>query len=100
MTTQPFRAIVVCTLLSVVGLLAVPSAASGQITLEKPGARRPAVPSKPRLAPLDEAQWTDVHKQLVAKYVGGGRMDNGLRTLLNLPDLFNGVMPFTNYLSA
>jgi alkylhydroperoxidase family enzyme len=27
-------------------------------------------------------------------------MDNGLRTLLNVPDLFNGVMPFTNYLST
>jgi alkylhydroperoxidase family enzyme len=52
------------------------------------------------VAPLDESQWTEVHKQLVAKYVGGGRMDNGLRTLLNVPDLFNGVMPFTNYLSA
>jgi alkylhydroperoxidase family enzyme len=75
-------------------------AAAGQTTVESPGARRPAAPSRPRLAPLDESQWTDVHKQLVAKYVGGGRMDNGLRTLLNVPDLFNGVMPYTNYLST
>jgi alkylhydroperoxidase family enzyme len=76
-----------------------PPAAAGQTTVESPGARRPAAPSRPRLAPLEESQWTDVHRQLVVKFVGGGRMDNGLRTLLNLPDLFNGVMPYTNYLS-
>jgi 4-carboxymuconolactone decarboxylase len=100
MTIKPFRVAVACTLLSAVGWLAMPPAALAQTTLEKPGARRPAVPSRPRLAPLDETEWSDAQKALVAKYVGGGRMDNGLRTLLNVPELFNGIMPFTNYLSA
>ena len=100
MTTKPFRGAVACSLLFVAGYLTSPPSAHGQTSLERPGARRPNAPSRPRLAPLDESQWTDVHKQLVAKYVGGGRMDNGLRTLLNVPDLFNGVMPYTNYLSA
>jgi 4-carboxymuconolactone decarboxylase len=100
MTTKPFRTAVVSSLLLVAGLLAAPPDVLGQTTLEKPGARRPPVPSRPRLAPLDEADWTDAHKQLVAKYVGAGRMDNGLRTLLNVPDLFNGVMPYTIYLST
>jgi 4-carboxymuconolactone decarboxylase len=98
MTTTRCRT--ACSLFFLLGALVAPASVRAQTTLEKPGARRPAAPSRPRLAPLDESQWTEVHKQLVAKYVGGGRLDNGLRTLLNLPDLFNGVMPYTNYLSA
>src|SRR4029079_2172755 len=38
-----------------------------QSAIEPPGARRPDPPSKPRIAPLPEGQWTDTHRQLVAK---------------------------------
>jgi alkylhydroperoxidase family enzyme len=72
-------------------------ARSGRV--ERPGARRPVAPTRPRIAPLPEAQWTDEHRQLVAKYARGGRADNGLQTLLRLPALVDAVMPFTNYLT-
>jgi alkylhydroperoxidase family enzyme len=75
------------------------AAADAQSTVAMPGSRQPAAPAKPRIAPLPESQWTDVHKQLVAKYAPGGSADNALRTLLQLPELVDGVMPYTNYLS-
>jgi alkylhydroperoxidase family enzyme len=46
-----------------------------------------------------EAQWNDAQRQLVARHVIGGRPDNGVRTLLNLPELADAVMPYTNYLT-
>lgn len=70
----------------------------GQWTLDQPGARQPVAPSAPRVPPLPEASWTDVQKQLVAKHVPNGRMDNAFKTLLTVPELFDGVMPYTNYL--
>jgi alkylhydroperoxidase family enzyme len=70
-----------------------------QATVDPPGARRVAALSKPRIAPLPEAQWTDVHRQLVAKFGRDGRADNGFKTLLQLPELAAGVMPYTIYLS-
>ena len=36
---------------------------------EAPGSRQPAAPAKPRIAPVLEAQWNDVQRQLVAKHV-------------------------------
>jgi 4-carboxymuconolactone decarboxylase len=80
-------------------LAAIATAAPAQTTVEPPGGRRPNALSKPRIAPLPEAQWTDVHRQLVTKFVPGGRPDNGFRTLLNLPESVEGVMPYTVYLS-
>ena len=70
-----------------------------QATIEAPGARRPLAPSKPRITPLPEAEWTEVQRGLAAKYGANGRADNALRTLLHSPDLVDGVMPYTNYLS-
>src|SRR5262245_26699965 len=74
--------------------------AVAQSTVAMPGSRQPAAPPKPRIAPLPESQWTDVHKQLVAKYLQGGAADNAFKTLLQLPELVDGVMPYTNYLSG
>lgn len=64
---------------------------------EAPGARRPATLSSPRLSPLSEAQWTDVHKGIVAKYAANGRPGNALRTLLHIPDLADNLMSFQAY---
>jgi hypothetical protein len=64
-----------------------------QAMTEAPGAHRPVAPSKPRIAPLPEAEWTDVHRQQIAKYSRDGRADNALRTLMNLPEFVDGVMP-------
>lgn len=72
---------------------------TAQSRIEPPGSRRPQPPSQPRVAPLPEARWTETHRQLVAKYARDGRADNALRTLLNVPEIVDGVMPYTNYLA-
>jgi alkylhydroperoxidase family enzyme len=72
--------------------------AGAQWTLEPPGARQPVALKAPRIAPVAEGQWTDLQKQLVARYSPDGRADNALKTLLNLPELVDAVMPYTNYL--
>ena len=50
-------------------------------------------------APLSDAQWTDERRQLVAKYLPGGRAGNGIRTLFNVPELVDGMMPFQDYIT-
>ena len=73
---------------------------ASQAIPDRPGGARPAKLSKPRVAPLPESQWTDVHKQLVAKYLASGeRAGNGIKTLLNIPELVDGMMPFQNYIT-
>ena len=84
--------------LSVAALISAVGTSAGQWTLDPPGARQPVAPAVARIAPVPEAQWNDVQKQLVAKYALNGRADNALKTLLNLPELVDGVMPYTNYL--
>ncbi len=66
---------------------------------DRPGAVRPARLSSPRLAPLAEGQWTDVHKNIVAKYAADGRSGNALRTLLHIPTLADSFLSFPAYLS-
>jgi 4-carboxymuconolactone decarboxylase len=82
--------------LAVIGRGAVPAIA--QWVLEPPGAHQPIALKVPRVVPVPEGQWTDGQKQLVAKYAPNGRADNALKTLLNLPELVDAVMPYTNYL--
>jgi 4-carboxymuconolactone decarboxylase len=72
---------------------------SGEALPDRPGGTRPVPLSKPRVAPLPEAQWTDTHKQLVAKYLPDGRPGNSFKTLLNVPELVDGTMPFHNYVT-
>jgi 4-carboxymuconolactone decarboxylase len=72
--------------------------APAQWVLEPPGAHQPVALKAPRIVPVPESQWTDVQKQLVSKYAPNGHADNALKTLLNLPELVDGVMPYTNYL--
>lgn len=83
----------------IVAFAIAPTLAFAQASLDRPGSRQPAALTKPRIPPLPEAQWTDVHRQLVAKFSRDGRPDNGLKTLLHLPVLVEAVMPFTIYLS-
>jgi 4-carboxymuconolactone decarboxylase len=66
---------------------------------DPPGSTRPSQPLKPRLAPLAEGQWTEVHKNLVAKYATDGRPGNALRTLLTIPALADSFLSFPAYLS-
>ena len=64
-----------------------------------PGDRQPGRLAVPRIAPLPEAEWTDRHRALVERYSGDGRADNQLQTLLNAPEIVEGLMPYTVYLS-
>ena len=72
---------------------------AAQTTVEQPGSRQPVALTKPRITPLSEAQWTDVHRQLIAKFSRDGRADNALKTMLQLPELVDGLMPLTTYVS-
>jgi alkylhydroperoxidase family enzyme len=86
-------------LLSVALVVSAALGAAGQATIERPGARQPAALTKPRVPPLAESQWTDVHRQLVTKFSRDGHADNALKTLLHVPEIVDGLMPFTIYLS-
>lgn len=63
-----------------------------------PGDKQPVGLTTPRVSPLPEGEWTAVHKALVAKFSRDGRADNQLKTLLNVPEIVDGAMPFTMYL--
>ncbi len=73
--------------------------ARAQSRVDAPGARQPKPPATPRVAPLPESQWNDEQKKLVAQFSRDGAPDNGLKTLLHLPALAEGVLPYTIYLS-
>ena len=78
---------------------------SGQVAAkaipDRPSAdRQPAGLPAPRVAPLPEAQWTPAQKELATKFAPDGRADNLLRTLLNVPEIVEGAMPFTVYLTG
>jgi len=94
MTTTRWRLILIT--LAAIAWGAVPAGA--QWVLEPPGAHQPVALKIPRVVPVPDGQWTDVQKQLVAKYAPNGHADNALKTLLNLPELVEAAMPYTNYL--
>jgi 4-carboxymuconolactone decarboxylase len=57
-----------------------------------------ALPASPRIRPVPEAEWTDVHRSLVAGYWHDGPLPNYFRTFLTHPELIKGVMPFEQYI--
>jgi 4-carboxymuconolactone decarboxylase len=65
---------------------------------DAPGSRQPVRLTTPRIAPLPESQWTDRHRALVREYAPDGRADNALSTLLHVPELAEGIMPFVRFL--
>ncbi len=84
--------------------LAAPVLLSGQIGSKAipdrpPADTRPIALAKPRVAPLPEAQWTAAQKELAATFSRDGRADNQLRTLLNVPEIVEGALPVTIYLT-
>lgn len=73
---------------------------SAQRRVDGPGGRRPSPPPSPRIAPLPDAQRTDAHRKVAAAFPNAREIDHGFDTLLNVPDLAMGVMPYTTYLST
>ena len=67
---------------------------------DRPGESRPVALTKPRISPVPEAQWTDEHKQRIAKFLpANARPDNSFRTLLNVPELVDRTMTLYNYVT-
>jgi alkylhydroperoxidase family enzyme len=64
-----------------------------------PGSRQPVRLTTSRIAPLPESQWTDQHRALVREYAPDGRVGNALATLLHVPELAEGIMPFVRFLA-
>ena len=87
-------------LASVACLLPALASLSAQALPDRPGGTRPVQLTKPRILPLAETQWTDVHRQLAAKFSRDGRTGNDLRTLLHVPEMVEGLMPFNIYVSG
>jgi len=81
-------------------LASAPVRLGSQAVASRPGSTRPVSLMKPRIPPLPEAQWTDEHKQRIAKFLpAGARPGNSFRTLLNVPELVDRTMTFHNYIT-
>jgi len=81
-------------------LASAPVHLGSQAVVGRPGSMRPVSLMKPRIPPLPEAQWTDEHKQRIAKFVpAGGRPGNSFRTLLHVPELVDRTMTFHHYIT-
>ena len=90
------RLIRVCLLL----LVYAPVPLGGQAVVDRPGGSRPVGLMKPRISPVPEAQWTDEHKQRIARFLPlGTRPGNSFTTLLNIPELVDRTMTFHNYIT-
>lgn len=54
--------------------------------------------TKPRIAPLEAAQWSDSAAPLMKPFVEQGRVFNIFKTLANYPDLMKRWMVFANHI--
>jgi hypothetical protein len=87
------RTLKICSLVGAVGVVLAQIGLSGNPLPERPGSSRPVQLSKPRVAPLPEAQWTTEHKNRAAQFVPSAvRPGNSFRTLLNVPELVDHTM--------
>src|SRR5262245_32052773 len=76
------------------------AAVYGQPLPERPGTSRPVQLPNPRIAPLLDSMLTPAHRERLAKFVPpGARPGNGLRTLLNVPELVDHTMSFHSYIT-
>jgi 4-carboxymuconolactone decarboxylase len=53
--------------------------------------------SKPRIVPLEEKDWNDEQRQLLAPMAQGGRVPNIFKTLVRHPKLLKRWLPFANH---
>ena len=91
---------------SIAVLVALPEATAAQATSIRllvpppPGNTRPVHLTSPRIPPLTDAQLTDTHRRVLAKYRAGEKPGNALRTLATIPELVDGTMPFQEYIAT
>ncbi len=58
---------------------------------------RASRPSKPRVLPLEEHEWSDEQRTLMEPFVKQGTAWNVFKTLVRHPSLFKRWMPFANH---
>jgi alkylhydroperoxidase family enzyme len=67
---------------------------------DRPGSSRPVPPRAPRIAPVPDAMLTAAQRERIARFVApGARPGNGIRTLLNVPELVDHTMTFHTYIT-
>ncbi len=77
--------------------LLVVAPATAQLRPGPPGTTEVVRLSEPRIAPLPESQWTAEHRARVDRWAPEVRIGNAFRTLLNVPELVDAVLPFLVY---
>jgi len=83
----------------IVALALAPAWVGAKTIPDRPSAdRQPKGASAPRMRPVPDAQWSAAQRALVAKFGKDGRADHLLATLLHVPEIVEGAMPFTAYL--
>ncbi len=86
--------------LSVTVLAVSAGPAVAQIRPQPPGSTAVFRLTEPRIAPLPETRWSVEQRALVARYAPEVRIGNAFRTLLNVPELIEAVMPFVMYTAS
>ncbi len=90
------------TLIALVCLLAHAGAgqAAAQIHPAAPGSTPVMRLTEPRIAPVPQTEWTAAQRALVARYAPELRIGNAFRTLLNVPELVEALVPFHLYIAG
>lgn len=83
--------------LAIVAVSARPTLA--QLRPAAPGSTPVVRLTAPRIAPVPEAAWTTAQRALVARYAPELRIGNAFRTLLNVPELVEALLPFHLYIA-
>ena len=83
--------------LSAAAALLAAAPAPAQLRPDPPGAADVFRLTEPRIPPLPESQWTADHRARVDRWAPEVRIGNAFRTLLNVPELVDAVMPFLVY---
>jgi 4-carboxymuconolactone decarboxylase len=55
-------------------------------------------PTQPRLAPLEEKEWSEEQRELLAPMARNGRVHNIFKTLVRHPKLLKRWLPFANHI--
>jgi len=55
-------------------------------------------PTEPRIAPLDEAEWSEEQREILAPMNRDGRVYNIFKTLIRHPKLLKRWLPFANHI--
>ena len=88
-------------MLALVFALVIPTALAqfARAVPEAPGSARPVQLRAPRVVPLPIADWDTSHRNAIAKYRDANSVGNAFSTLLRIPALVDGIIPFHDYVT-